>query len=160
MLGAVFPVEALHPAADRALAAELVALQRVAYAVEERLIGHPIPVAADDPDALAAAGLRWWGCRDAQDGGLLGAVAVRETAALLDVERLFVAPRAFRRGIGAALVAHVVTHAGGRRVIVATGQDNAPARALYERAGFAVVGRAEVEPDLWVTHYARWSPAK
>jgi ribosomal protein S18 acetylase RimI-like enzyme len=40
-------------------------------------------------------------------------------------------------------------------VVVATGQDNAPARALYERAGFTVVDRAEVEPGLWVTRYAR-----
>ena len=78
---------------------------------------------------------------------------------LLDVERLFVAPRAFRRGVGSALLAHVVARAGGRRVIVATGQDNHPARVLYERAGFAVTGRAEVEPGLWVTHYA-WAPAK
>ncbi|MDT7580601.1 MAG: hypothetical protein QOK35_1865 [Pseudonocardiales bacterium] len=151
----MIPVEALHPAADAALAAELVTLQRAAYAVEERLIGHPIPVAADDPGALAAAGLRWWGCRDPRDGAVLGAVAVSETAELLDVERLLVAPRAFRRGIGSALVAHVVAQAAGRRVVVATGQDNAPARALYERAGFTVVDRAEVEPGLWVTRYAR-----
>ena len=157
MLGPVIPVEALHPGTDPALAAELVALQRVAYAVEELLIGHPVPVAAEDPGVLAAAGLAWWGCRDAD--GLLGAVAVREAAELLDVERLFVAPRAFRRGIGSALVAHVVAKAAGRRVIVATGQDNHPARVLYERAGFAVTGRAEVEPGLWVTHYA-WAPAK
>jgi hypothetical protein len=113
----VIPVEVLHPGTDPALAAELVALQRVAYAVEELLIGHPVPVAAEDPGALAAAGLAWWGCRDAD--GLLGAIAVRENAELLDVERLFVAPRAFRRG----------------------------------------TGRAEVEPGLWVTHYA-WAPAK
>ena len=31
----MIPVEALHPGTDPALAAELVALQRVAYAVEE-----------------------------------------------------------------------------------------------------------------------------
>jgi ribosomal protein S18 acetylase RimI-like enzyme len=155
MLACVIPLEALHPATDPALAAELVALQRDAYAVEERLIGHPIPVAADDPGALAAAGLVWWGCRDPRDGGVVGAVAVRDTEGLLDVERLFVAPGAFRRGVGSALVAHVVAQAAGRRVVVATGRDNAPARALYERAGFTVVDHAEVEPGLWVTHYAR-----
>jgi ribosomal protein S18 acetylase RimI-like enzyme len=86
---------------------------------------------------------------------VVGAVAVRDTEGLLDVERLFVAPEAFRRGVGSALVAHVVAQAAGRRVVVATGRDNAPARALYERAGFTVVDHAEVEPGLWVTHYAR-----
>jgi ribosomal protein S18 acetylase RimI-like enzyme len=150
----VIPVEALHPATDTALAAELVALQRVAYAVEERLIGHPIPMAYD-PDAVTAAGLVWWGCRDPQGGRVLGAVSLRETAELINVESLVVAPCAFRRGIGSALVATVLAEAAGRRVTVATGRDNAPARALYERAGFTVVDHAEVEPGLWVTHYAR-----
>jgi GNAT superfamily N-acetyltransferase len=148
MLASVIPVEALHPATDPALAAELVAVARAAYAVEARLIGHDVPVADARADGLA-----WWGCRDTD--GLLGAVGVRATAELVDVESLVVAPRAFRRGVGSTLVAHVVAQAAGRRVVVATGRDNAPARTLYERAGFTVAGHAEVEPGLWVTHYAR-----
>jgi GNAT superfamily N-acetyltransferase len=143
----------LHPESDPVLAAALVALQRAAYAVEERLIGHAVPTAAETAAELAAAGLTWFGCVDAC--GPLGAVAVRSSAHLVDVERLVVAPRAFRRGIGAALVSHVVAAAADRPVLVATGRDNAPARALYERAGFAVVEHTEVAPGLWVTRYMR-----
>jgi GNAT superfamily N-acetyltransferase len=146
-------IELLHPADDPALGAALVMLQRAAYAVEARLIGHDIPVRAETPAELAVAGLRWWGHREGSD--LLGAVAVTTTAELVDIERLVVAPHAARRGIGAALVGHVLAQAAGRRVVVATGRDNASARRLYERAGFTVVGDVEVAPGLWVTRYAR-----
>lgn len=145
-------IEPLHPEDDPAAAAALVTLQRAAYAVEAQLIGHAIPVAAETPAELASAGLTWWRCREGPD--LLGAVAVSTTADLLDVERLVVAPHAFRRGVGAALVAHVLAQTAGRHVVVATGRDNAPARRLYERFGFGVTGEAEVAPGLWVTRYA------
>ena len=152
MLLGVPVIELLRPEDDPGLAAGLVALQRAAYAVEARLIGHPIPVMAETPAELAAAGLRWWGCCDGPH--LRGAVAVSVHPDLLDVERLVVAPGAMRRGIGAALVAHVLAQAAGCRVVVATGRDNTPARRLYERAGFTAVEDVEVAPGLWVTRYA------
>jgi ribosomal protein S18 acetylase RimI-like enzyme len=52
------------------------------------------------------------------------------------IARLFVAPTAFRRGIGTALVRHALEQAGDRRVRVGTAARNAPALALYERLGF------------------------
>jgi dihydroorotate dehydrogenase electron transfer subunit len=62
-----------------------------------------------------------------------------------DVELLWiaVAPRARRRGLGAALVAIVADWARelGGRVLLEVRGDNAAARALYARAGFVVVGR-------------------
>jgi ribosomal-protein-alanine N-acetyltransferase len=48
------------------------------------------------------------------------------------------------RGIGEALVARVVDSAreqGGRRVFLEVREDNGQARRLYERLGFALVGR-------------------
>ena len=89
------------------------------------------------------------------DAGLLGAVGIAARAGAVDIDRLVVAPRAFRQGIGTLLVRHVQSIAGGE-VTVSTGQANAPARGLYERCGFVVQGHAEVEPGLWVTDY-RWS---
>lgn len=71
---------------------------------------------------------------------------------VVDIDRLVVAPRAFRRGVGTALVAHVLALAGGP-VTMSTGRTNTPARTLYERAGFVVTGEIEVEPGLCVTHY-------
>ena len=146
--------ELLHPGRSARTAAALLALQRASYAVEAALIGSDaIPPLHDTARTLVAAGLTWYGSRDA--AGLLGAVALTEAPGLVDLERLVVAPRAFRRGIGTALVRHVLALAGERRVVVCTGRDNAPARALYARLGFAETGEEEVAPGLWVTRYAR-----
>lgn len=130
---------------------ELLAVQREAYLVEAALIGTDrIPALRDTVESLAAAGLTWHGCRD--DEGLLGAVATTVAGGTVDIDRLVVAPRAFRRGVGTALVVHVLALAGGP-VTVSTGRANTPARTLYERAGFVMTGEVEVEPDVWVTHY-------
>lgn len=144
----------LHPGRSARTAAELLALQRASYAVEAALIASDaIPALHDTVETLVAARLTWYGIRDAT--GLLGAVAIVEGPERVDLDRLVVAPRAFRRGVGTALVRHVLALAGERRVEVSTGRDNAPARALYARAGFVETGEEEVVPGLWVTRCAR-----
>lgn len=131
--------------------AELLAVQRAAYLVEAALIGSDrIPPLHDDLASLTSAGLTWFGCRD--DLGLLGAVAITTAGGVVDIDRLVVVPRAFRQGVGTALVTHVLDLACGP-VTVSTGRANTPARALYERAGFVVTGESEVEPGLWATHH-------
>jgi GNAT superfamily N-acetyltransferase len=72
---------------------------------------------------------------------------------MVDVERLVVDPASLRRGIGRALVEHVVQAAGPRRVVVSTGRANAPARRLYEGLGFAFVADEQPMPGLWVSRY-------
>jgi 8-oxo-dGTP pyrophosphatase MutT (NUDIX family) len=74
----------------------------------------------------------------------------------VDIDRLFVEPAHGRRGHGAALVDTVLGF--GRRTIVSTGTANAPARALYDARGFAVVGERTVAPDVTVTRYERAAP--
>ncbi|MBW0119034.1 GNAT family N-acetyltransferase [Pseudonocardia abyssalis] len=141
------------PVAPLAPDVELLRVQRDAYLVEAALLGtDAIPALHDTLDSLATAGLAWYGCRD--ETGLLGAVATTAADGVVDIDRLVVAPRAFRRGVGTALVAHVLDLAPGA-VTVSTGRANYPARILYERAGFRVTDEAEVEPDLWVTRYRR-----
>ncbi|MGY1742053.1 MULTISPECIES: GNAT family N-acetyltransferase [unclassified Blastococcus] len=142
----------LDPAGDAALAADLLRLQREAYAVEAALLGDDrIPPLHEDLAALRAAPLRWAGAR--ADGRLAGAVAWTDEGDLVDVHRLVVAASAARRGIGTALVSAVLAAAGARPTVVATGRDNAPARALYQRLGFVPTGDREVLPGLWVTGF-------
>lgn len=132
--------------------AELLALQAAAYAVEAELLGDDrIPALHEDLAALSSAGLTWLGVLEA--GQLAGAVGFVESPDGIDVHRLVVAPAAHRRGIGRALVEAVLARAGARHVIVATGRDNSPARALYERLGFAHLEDVEVLPGLWVSRY-------
>ncbi len=145
--------ELLRPDHLPGVAAELVALQRAAYAVEAELIGSDaIPPLHDTAETLVAASLTWFGRRDGET--LLGAVAIDAGPDLVDIDRLVVSPLAFRRGVGSALVRHVLALAGDRRVTVSTGSANTPARALYARLGFDVTGTDEVLPSLWVTRFA------
>lgn len=141
----------MYPVVPIVAGAGLLGVQREAYLVEAALIGTDgIPALRDTVESLTAAGLTWHGCRDPD--GLLGAVATTATGGVVDIDRLVVVPSAFRRGVGTALVAHVLAMADGP-VTVSTGRANTPARALYERAGFVATGEAEVEPGLWITHY-------
>lgn len=146
-------LQEVAPATDPALARALLALQRAAYAVEAELIGDDrIPALHEDVAGLRAAPLQWLAAstRDV----LVGAVAWAERGGEVDVDRLVVAPGAHRRGVGSALVRAVLARAGGRRTTVATGRDNVPAGALYQRLGFTRVDDVEVLPGLWVTRYA------
>ncbi len=59
----------------------------------------------------------------------------------VDLHVIAVAPDARRRGLGAVLLAQVVAAAGARRVVLEVRASNAPAQALYLRAGFVVDGR-------------------
>lgn len=134
------------------LGPELLALQHAAYTVEAELIGDDrIPPLRESLEGLRSEPLTWLGTFDGER--LVGAVAWEETPEEVDLNRLVVHPEEHRRGIGRALVEAVMARAGGRRIIVATGRDNKPARALYERLGFRTRDEHEVIPGLWIARY-------
>ncbi|MFC8191958.1 GNAT family N-acetyltransferase [Cellulomonas sp. NPDC057328] len=103
----------------------------------------PESVHALDPGALAAPGLTFWTARD-DDGALLGCVALAELADDDgELKSMRTATAARGRGVGGALLAHVLAEArarGYRTVHLETGTQDyfAAARRLYERAGFVV----------------------
>ena len=88
-------------------------------------------------------------------GELLGAVGLQASDHEVLIARLFVAPAAFRRGVGTALVRHALGLAGGRRVRVGTGARNAPALALYEGLGFRRVDSGEPAPGVGFVELVR-----
>ncbi|WP_327106477.1 GNAT family N-acetyltransferase [Nonomuraea glycinis] len=134
--------------------AGLLEMQQAAYAVEAEIIGDDrIPPLHETLDDLLALPLAWLGAFE-DEGRLVGAVAWAQISDELDLDRLIVHPGAHRRGIGRMLVKEVMARAGARRIVVSTGRDNVPARALYEGLGFTPQGEAEPVPGLWIVHYA------
>ncbi len=81
-----------------------------------------------------------------RDPKLYGFILCRVAADEAEMLTLGVAPAQRRRGAGRALVALAMTEAerrGARQMFLEVGEDNAPARALYESLGFIGVGRRE-----------------
>jgi ribosomal protein S18 acetylase RimI-like enzyme len=123
-------------------------VQHAAYAIEADLIGYPqLPPAHETVASLQDCGEELWLCEE--DGELLGAVGLEHVSEEeLLIARLFVAPSAFRRGVGTALVSQALAQARGRRVRVGTGAANLPALALYERLGFRRAAEREPAPGV------------
>ncbi len=136
---------------DDATLERLVALQRASYAVEADLIGAAeLPPMRESPQQLRACGETFLGAR--RDGRLVGAVSFRRAGGTVDVHRLVVDPSAFREGVATALLeALEARNEDATHWTVGTGAANAPARALYERRGFAVTEEREVPGGIrWV----------
>lgn len=137
----------------RSHAPRLLELQHEAYAVEARLIGDDrIPPLHETASDLLSAGLEWLVCVD-ENHQIAGAVGYVIENDVVDLDRLMIDPTHHRKGLGAALVGQVVPLAS--QTVVATGRDNAPARALYESLGFVHQSDAEPVPGLWVSRYSR-----
>ncbi|WP_426020567.1 ribosomal protein S18-alanine N-acetyltransferase [Brevundimonas sp. DWR2-3-1b1] len=113
---------------------------------------------ASDSAALAAlhaqAFAAPWSAREFAD--LLsqpGVVSIAETDGFVlirivldeaEILTLAVLPKARRLGLGRRLVeeaAVAATKGGAARLFLEVAEDNAPARALYDRAGFSQIGR-------------------
>jgi ribosomal protein S18 acetylase RimI-like enzyme len=132
---------------DPSTGSALLELQRTAYAVEAQLIGDQrIPNLRESLEELLGARLHWVAIRD--QVGIVAAAGYLETSSEMEIDRLMVAPGAFRRGHGGHLVTELVRRAGHRSVRVSTGLANAPAITLYEGFGFAKMGESEPLPGL------------
>lgn len=146
-----------HPVDHRApdVAAELMVVQRAAYRVEADLIGYQgLPGLTEGPADIAGLDLTVLAVRD--DGGeLLGLLGYERDGEEVDIDRLAVAPAAFRQGVGRALVVAVHDReADAGRFKVSTGSDNTPAVALYTALGYLPVGSKVIE-GCPVTRFAR-----
>jgi putative acetyltransferase len=101
----------------------------------------PEDVFALDVDALADPAVAFFSCRD-DDGAVLGVGALKRLDdAHAEIKSMHTAQEARGRGIGRAMVEHLLAVArerGFARVSLETGAGPAfaPARAMYARAGF------------------------
>jgi ribosomal protein S18 acetylase RimI-like enzyme len=84
---------------------------------------------------------------DGADSGMVSIVHLADCVYLGGIE---LHPRVQRRGIGAALVRHVMEEAAARGVPAALRvfKINVGARRLYQRLGFAIVGENETHYDM------------
>ncbi len=135
-------------------AAQLVALQRRAYAVEAELIGYDrIPPLVESAEELMQSPLTVWAVLErAAVVGLLGFTVEKGT---VDIDRIAVDPAHFRQGHARLLLTRLHELHPGCDVVVSTGEANAPAIAMYESLGYQRVGKRTVVETLEVVEFRR-----
>ncbi len=85
---------------------------------------------------------------------MAGAVSYKLEEKVLDIHRVMVHPRHFRKGVATALLQSLLDSTTAvHRVEVRTGSLNHPARKLYRRLGFIEVGEEETAPGFWMTRF-------
>jgi ribosomal protein S18 acetylase RimI-like enzyme len=140
---------------DPAVAAQVVGVQRAAYAVEARLIGFDgIPplhecvteVVALDLALLAAV----------EHGRPIALLGYRRAGTDVEIDRLAVHPDHFRHGLARRLITELhAREVDATRFHVSTGRDNRPAIALYQSHGYELDGDVVLPQGVVIARLVR-----
>jgi GNAT superfamily N-acetyltransferase len=110
---------------------------------------HEPYMPGDEFDTEVAAGVAFWGYED--DGALLGVMGIQPMGDVNLIRHAYVLPASQGRGIGGALLEHLLGVAT-RPMLVGTWAAAEWAIRFYERHGFEYVGRertAELLREYW-----------
>src|SRR5690625_1433489 len=129
-------------------AEELLNVQIPAYKVEAEIINfYEIPPLKDTIDTLQRCGETFYGYYFNQE--LCGAISVKVEKTEMNIIRLIVHPKHFRKGIARMLLTFVESNEKGiETIVVSTGSQNTPAIKFYEKSGFLKVGETKVNEHL------------
>ncbi|SNS01756.1 Predicted N-acetyltransferase YhbS [Humidesulfovibrio mexicanus] len=132
-------------------AAEILALQRLAYQSEARLYNDwSIPPLTQTLEELRADFSRMTILKALDEhGGIVGSVRGEMDGGVCRIGRLVVRPDRQRQGLGAALLAAIeAAHPQAARFALFTGSHSVGNLRLYARAGFVETDRREAKPGL------------
>lgn len=127
------------------------------HVAEARANSPPGTAFVLDMSSLRDPAVSFWSVWDGAALAGMGALKLIELGHA-EIKSMRVAPAHLRRGIGAAIVAHLLAEARARgltRVSLETGSTDAfaAARAMYERAGFAPCGAFAGYPETAFNRY-------
>jgi len=115
---------------------------------------YDIPPLKDTVSALQRSGETFYGCY--VDGELGGVISIKVEEGLIDIHRLMVHPKHFRKGIARRLLEFIESNGeGNEKLIVSTGSKNAPTIYFYEKSGFVKTGEVEVMEGLLITSFEK-----
>lgn len=103
------------------------------FLTEEWIVEHKPLILNQYFDLVALA------CIRTAEGEIMGFLGTAEG----NIEMLFVSPSCFKKGVGQALIKYAVNQQNAQAVDV--NEDNPGARAFYERMGFEVLSRSELD---------------
>ena len=102
---------------------------------------HEPYMPADELAGEIAAGVEFWGYEDGD--GLVGVMGVQDVGDVDLIRHAYVQPGTQGRGIGGALLEHLLALRDGRRILVGTWATAEWAIRFYERHGFERVSAEE-----------------
>lgn len=136
-------------------AKEVFNIQVPSYKVEAKIIGlHDIPPLRDTVESLQQCGETFFGYY--LNGELCGAISIKTAKCVIDIHRLMVHPKHFRKGIAKKLLDFVESDKGEfGTIIVSTGTKNTPAVDFYLKNGFSKTGEKRVTERLSLTSFKK-----
>lgn len=140
---------------DVRLVMELYNLQRTSYRIEADLINfYEIPPLVETIEELKKCGETFIGYFAGDE--LAGAISYTKEEREVTICRMIVHPNHLRKGIAQELLAFVEINLSDYTIIkVSTGKDNTPAKNLYLKNGFHLVGEMEVVPGLFISNFEK-----
>jgi GNAT superfamily N-acetyltransferase len=111
---------------------------------------HEPYMAAEELDAEIAAGVVFWGYEEA--GELLGVMGIQPVRDVDLIRHAYTAPARQGRGVGGALLSHLLAGRGARPLLVGTWAAAGWAIRFYSRYGFEAVSverKTELLREYW-----------
>ena len=136
-------------------AKEVFNIQIPSYKVEAEIIGcHDIPPLRDTVESLQQCGETFFGYY--LNGELCGVISIKTANCVIDIHRLMVHPKHFRKGIAKNLLDFVESDKEkSETIIVSTGSENSPAVDFYLKNGFSKTGDKRVTERLSLTFFKK-----
>jgi len=137
------------------LAQEVLHIQLLSYKVEAEIIDfYEIPPLKDTVDTLQQCGETFFGYFINEE--LCGVISITAENGVIDIHRLFVHPKHFRKGIAKMLLNFIESNnEGNKTMIVSTGTKNIPAVTFYLKNGFFKARETTVTEHLSLTSFIK-----
>jgi ribosomal protein S18 acetylase RimI-like enzyme len=140
---------------DPKIANDVLRIQIPSYTVEAKIIDYfDIPPLKDTVETLQACNETFFGYYIHEE--LCGAVAIKIEKNVMDIHRLIVSPKHFRKGIAKRLLEFIENnHQDIKTIIVSTGAKNVPAVNFYIKNGFTKIGEISVNERLTLASFQK-----
>jgi ribosomal protein S18 acetylase RimI-like enzyme len=137
------------------LAEDVLKIQIPSYKVEAELIDfYEIPPLKDTIDTLQQCGETFYGYY--LNDELSGVISIKIGKGIMDIHRLMIHPKHFRKGIARMLLEFIESNEEDiETIIVSTGSKNAPAINFYEKNGFSITEETRVTEHLSLTSFKK-----
>lgn len=139
---------------NRDKAEDVLSIQLPAYQVEAEIIGSSdIPPLKDTVSTLQDCGETFYGYYENNE--LCGVISLKADDVEVDIHRLIVHPKHFRKGIAQLLLNFIESKFKVEKIKVATGTKNAPALNFYKKNEYHVIIVIPINNQLSITYFEK-----